>query len=136
MGIAAAALYCLVLSSNLTGVFDKKVDLKDYEEDSKDLKKSLGDITQIIVDGNNGADLPQLMKSLEGLLGHQANVRSTYQTKTAPTAALVIDPKKIKYETIIGRGGRSDINIKGLALYGRRDTRANTLPSRPFPFNP
>jgi hypothetical protein len=94
-------------SNKLAGVFDQKVDLKDFESDVSELRKSLGDIIHLLENENNAAHMAQLMKNVEGLIGHQTRVRATYQTKTAPTAAIEIDPKKIKYEEIIGRGGRS-----------------------------
>ena len=96
----------LGLSANLAGAFDEKIDLNDFESDVADLKKSLLDILRLF-DGKEATDLTVLMKTVESLLGHQSSVRSTYQTKTAPTDGLVIDPKNVKYQHIIGRGGKS-----------------------------
>jgi hypothetical protein len=108
-------------SQLVVGVFNESIDLSDFEKDVTELRKSLGDIMQLVINGRNAdkvtvdamtrdtahtIDVKQLMKTLEALVGHQTIVRSTYQTKTAPSAALEIDPEKIKYETVIGRGGR------------------------------
>jgi hypothetical protein len=90
-------------SDKLFGVFDQKVDLKDFEGDAEDLRKSLVEILGLV--GDKKVELTRLYKTLESLVGHQTNVRSTYQTKSAPTAALEMDHRKVKYEKIIGRGG-------------------------------
>jgi hypothetical protein len=90
-------------SAKLAGVFDEKIDLMDFKRDAEDLKKSLLEILVLV--GGKNVDLKQLSKTLESLVGHQTDVRSTYQTKTSPTAALEMDPRKVKYDKIIGRGG-------------------------------
>jgi hypothetical protein len=51
------------------------------------------------------------LKSVEALLGHQSQVRSTYRTKTNPNADLAIDPKKVKYDRVIGHGGNLLLNF-------------------------
>jgi hypothetical protein len=94
-------------SDRLGNVFDEKVDLKDFETDVSELRKSLRDIMLLLENDNISAHLAQLLRTVEGLIGHQTMVRATYQTKTAPTAAIEINPKRIKYEEIIGRGGIS-----------------------------
>jgi hypothetical protein len=94
-------------SNKLAGVFDDKVDLKDFESDAMELRKSLGDILQLADNEKITSYLAQLVLAVEGLIGHQSRVRSTYQTKTAPNATIELNPKKIKYEAIIGREGRS-----------------------------
>jgi hypothetical protein len=98
-------------SAQLIGVFDDKVDLSDFEGDVAELKRSLGDIMHELDNDNNAAHSAQLMKNVEGLIAHQTKVRATYQTKTAPTAAIEINPKKIRYDKIIGRGGSYCFNV-------------------------
>jgi hypothetical protein len=79
-------------SNKLAGVFDEKSDLKDFEGDVIELRKSLGDIIQLLENGNNATQLKLLLKTVEGLIVHQTKVRATYQTKTAPNAAIDINP--------------------------------------------
>jgi hypothetical protein len=92
-------------SDILVGVFDDKVDLSDFEGDVAELRKSLEEIMKLVENGKDSVHFKKLLKTVEGLIGHQAKVRATYQTKTAPTAAIEINPKKVRYEKIIGRGG-------------------------------
>lgn len=73
------------------------------------LNSGLLDIVALVLKGKNSANAAKLRKSLAGLLDHQSDIRSTYQTKTSPNAALEIDPKKVKYEEIIGRGGYDSV---------------------------
>jgi hypothetical protein len=60
---------------------------------------------QLVINGKDSVHSARLLETLETMPGHQSDVRSTYQTKTAPTADLEINFKKVKYEKIIGRGG-------------------------------
>jgi hypothetical protein len=53
----------------------------------------------------HGRDNEVLLKTVNALLGHQSDMRSTYRAKSDPTSTLEINPKKIKYERVIGHGG-------------------------------
>lgn len=90
-------------SEKFSGDFDEEVDLDDFQNDLAFLKSSVGEIMTLVVEGT---DVDALRKTLVNLLGHQSDIRSTYQTKTAPTASSELDPKKIRYEKIIGQGGK------------------------------
>ena len=94
-------------SGKISDVFDQNVDLQNFEDDMKVLRADLLELVMLILKGKDTVNAVALRKSLEGLLGHQSDIRATYQTKTSPKEALEIDPLKVKYEVIIGRGGNS-----------------------------
>ena len=52
----------------------------------------------------NGNSNENMFETMDNLISHQTNVRSTYQTKTDPNAPMEINPKKV-----IGHGGISFI---------------------------
>ena len=97
-------------SSRIDGVFDQKVDLQNFEQDLAALRADLGRIVLLLMADRDSLDVARLRHSLELLLGHQSDTRSTYQTKTSPQETLEINPKRIKYESIIGRGGSVNSN--------------------------
>ena len=91
----------LKLDDDVFDCFDELADFQDFQKDLAFLKKGIMKIIVLL----NGNDNDVLYKSLEALVGHQSQVRSTYQTKTAPNANEEINPKKIKYDKVIGQGG-------------------------------
>jgi hypothetical protein len=102
--------HCMVelkLGVKVFDVFDEVSDLKDFHRDIVFLQNGILDMVVLL----HGSDNVVLIKSLESLLGHQSSVRATYQTKTAPGADLEINPKKIKYDKVIGHGGITVFNV-------------------------
>jgi hypothetical protein len=86
-------------------VFNKLSDFQAFQKDLV-LLKDKEKLTHLLslIHGNN---TEHLLKSMLNLLGHQNNVRATYQTKTDPNAPLVINPKKVSYVEVIGHGGKA-----------------------------
>lgn len=91
----------LGLNSQLSDTFNDEIDYRDFNQDLEDLRSGLVEILEMVLVGSTKIDIATLIKSLESMLGQQSRMRSTYQTKTAPTAALEINPKKIRYEKIV-----------------------------------
>ena len=125
-------------SASFIGVFDEEIDVQDFQKDLVFLKSRMNEILALLVEdaeskGSNVSPV-DLIKTMESLIGHQANVRSTYKTKTAPTEALEIDPKKIKYEMIIGQGGNSPVilgfGVVWSARYKGENVAIKTIPSQ------
>jgi len=94
------------LEIDMFDVFDESSDFHAFQKDIAILRDK-NELLKIIVliHGSNSDTTARILLSIEGLLNHQTSVRTTYQTKTAPGAALELNPKKIKYEKVIGRGG-------------------------------
>jgi hypothetical protein len=104
--------HCVVelqLEIDLLDVFNKLSEFQAFQKDL-DLLKDKEKMVHLIglINGNNNE---HLMKSMLNLLGHQSNVRDTYQTKTDPNAPMVIDPKKVSYVEVIGHGGNAVLDI-------------------------
>lgn len=85
------------------GLVDERVDLDDFQQDLVFMKSKLNQIADILY---KDGDAKTAVKYLQDFLKQQSEARSTYKTKTAPTAALEIDSKKIKYDKVIGHGGK------------------------------
>ena len=79
----------------------------DFQKDVAFLQSNILVIAALF----NGTENFDFYKSMETLLQHQSVVRPTYQTKTAPNAALEINYKKVKYEEVIGHGGYFFLSI-------------------------
>ena len=97
----------LKLEINEFDVFDEASDFHAFQKDLAHLKGEILNVAVIFHGKNN----EHLIKSLQGLVQHQSKVRSTYQTKTAPDAPLEMNPKKFKFERIIGCGGKSCLHV-------------------------
>jgi hypothetical protein len=89
------------LEVDVFDVFNDKSDITAFENDIARMKDDMLNIVVLLYGANNEG----LLKAMENLLKHQTNVRATYQTKTAPDASLTINPKRVKYECVIGHGG-------------------------------
>jgi hypothetical protein len=94
----------LQLDMDVFDVFNESSDFHAFEKDVALLKDK--DEMIKIIQLLHGANDEGLVKSIDVLVNHQSNVRSTYQTITAPDASLEIDPKRVKYEVVIGHGGK------------------------------
>jgi hypothetical protein len=80
--------------------FDKLAGERDYEMDVGILQCGIVEMLILL----HGRDNEVLLKTVNALVSHQSNMRSTYRAKTDPTSTLEINPKKIVYDTVIGHG--------------------------------
>ena len=96
----------LHLDMDVLDVFNESSDFHAFQKDVAILKDKEEMVHLIVLlHGNN----EKMLETMGNLVSHQTNVRSTYQTKTDPNAPMEINPKKVKYEEVIGHGGISFI---------------------------
>jgi hypothetical protein len=93
----------LHLDMDVLDVFNESSDFHAFQKDVAILKDKEEMVHLIVLlHGNNNE---KMFETMGNLISHQTNVRTTYQTKTDPNAPMEINPKKVKYEEVIGHGG-------------------------------
>jgi hypothetical protein len=94
----------LKLQLDAFDVFNGMTDLNAFQKDLAFLrdKNEMFKILKLL----HGKNKRPVDDSLDTLLDRQSHSRSTYQSRTAASEPLQIDPKKVKYQTVIGRGGK------------------------------
>ena len=95
--------------NKISSLFNAKEDLQDFDHDVVMMGKLLPGILSCVADGKDASHFARLLESVKALIIHQSNYRSTYQTKTDPSAAFEMDPAKVKYEAKIGKGGKNSV---------------------------
>jgi hypothetical protein len=80
-------------------VFDAELDLRDFNQDMEALQLNLAEILVPVLGKGMGTD------SIQKLLLLQQASRNQYKTQQAIKAEKTFDPKLLRYEEVIGRGG-------------------------------
>lgn len=87
--------------------FDQDVDLQDFNKDMEDLSIKLTVILEKVLHLFGSVELA--VEANQKLLAQQQSDRTQFKTQRAVKADNVFDVKRIKYEKIIGRGGKSSL---------------------------
>lgn len=92
------------LNLPLEKIFDNDVDLDDFNRDMEDLNAKLKFILEKVVNLFGSVELA--VEANQKLLAQQQTDRTLYKTQKAVKTETTFDTKAIKYEKVIGRGGR------------------------------